>query len=89
VKAAPDVDMDELFAGAEDWDLDDYVPSPRKPSPKKVARQPQITQNGLGKAGYEPDPYARCVVDSVSEVELEGRWSKVRVSFSRFRVSCN
>ncbi|KAJ2918121.1 hypothetical protein MD484_g2295, partial [Candolleomyces efflorescens] len=77
MKAAPaDVDMDELFAGAEDWDLDDYVPSPRKPSPRKPARQSQAPQHGLEKVAYQPEPYTRCVVDAVSEIELEGRWLK-------------
>ncbi|KAJ3545844.1 hypothetical protein NMY22_g2278 [Coprinellus aureogranulatus] len=80
---AADVDMEELFAGAEDWDLDDFALSPRKPSPKKPrTQQPTLLQsNAPPKAtalfeAYEPDSYTRCTVTSVTEIDLEGRWAK-------------
>ena len=82
-----DVDMDELFAGAEDWDLDDFVLSPRKPSPKKPPTQRPVHKNHLNPTqavnrpgAYEADPYTRCVIDSVSEVDLDGQWAKVCVA---------
>ncbi|KAJ3509904.1 hypothetical protein NMY22_g16142 [Coprinellus aureogranulatus] len=76
---AADVDMEELFAGAEDWDLDDFALSPRKPSPKKP--RTQFQSNTPPKAttlseAYESDPYTRCTVTSVTEIDVEGRWAK-------------
>ena len=79
-RANYDIDMDELFAGAEDWDLDDFVPSPTKPSPKKPSLPiPQPAKND------GPDPYTRCIVDLVSEVQRERRWFKVSAVDSRIR----
>ncbi|KAF5339801.1 hypothetical protein D9611_009204 [Ephemerocybe angulata] len=76
-----DVDMDELLAGAEDWDFDDWVPSPKKPSPKKrssvLLPQPTVKPRAGAEAkAFVPDPYTRCVVDAVGEVEIQGSWFK-------------
>ncbi len=81
--SAGQVDLEEEISGW-DWDaLSDYVPSPKKPcnSPKKALRpeseHPVSTSPGAPK--YVPDPYTRCLVQTVTDTWNDGTREKVRI----------
>lgn len=69
VYSAGDIDMSTFLEGAEDWDLDIEL-SPRKPSPKKEKVSPNTQPL------YVPESCTRCIVESVDEEHINGRWVK-------------
>ncbi|TFK37115.1 DNA replication factor Dna2-domain-containing protein [Crucibulum laeve] len=72
VFSAGDVDLGSFLEGAENWDLDDMDPfSPKKKSPKKAAPRAVIADTS-----YTSIICTRCVVESVSESDYNGKWYK-------------
>ncbi|KAH9482370.1 DNA replication ATP-dependent helicase/nuclease DNA2 [Psilocybe cubensis] len=90
VATTDDHNITAFLENSENWDLDDFVPSPVKPPqeksnasiPRPIPRLEfnQSPQNTKKPPLYIPDECTRCVVESVTETYVDSRWEKIVVA---------